>query len=119
MRVLLDENLPVGLALELPGHAVDTVSGRCWTGVKNGELLQRMSGDYDCLITMDRAIEFQQRLSGLSFGVIIVRAASNRLEHLRPLVPAILAAIPASAPGQLMLVPGWRRGPRSGREESS
>ena len=53
MRVLLDEHLPVDLALGLAGHDVDTVVGRGWAGIKNGDLLRRMSGDYDVLITMD------------------------------------------------------------------
>ena len=42
MRVLLDEQLPVDLAAELSGHTVDTVAGRGWAGIKNGELLRRM-----------------------------------------------------------------------------
>jgi hypothetical protein len=74
MRLLLDEHLPIGLAAELHGHAVDTVSGRGWTGIKNGELLRRMSGQYDVLVTMDRSIEFQQRISTLPFGIVLVRA---------------------------------------------
>ena len=58
MRVLLDEQLPLDLSLELPGHAVDTVVSRGWAGIKNGELLGRMRGEYDVLVTMDRGIEF-------------------------------------------------------------
>jgi len=46
MRLLPDEHLPISLAAEFPGHAVDTVSGRGWTGIKNGELLRRMNGQY-------------------------------------------------------------------------
>ena len=45
MRVLVDEHLPVDPALELAGHDVDTVVGRGWAGIKNGDLLRRMSGD--------------------------------------------------------------------------
>jgi hypothetical protein len=41
MRLLLDEHLPIGLSAELHGHALDTVSGRRWSGIKNGELLCR------------------------------------------------------------------------------
>jgi len=37
----------------------------------------------------------------LPFAVVLVRAASNRMLHLRPLVPTILDAIAASRPGQL------------------
>jgi hypothetical protein len=62
MRLLLDEQLPTGLPAELSGHTVDTVSGRDWSGIKNGELLRRMSGQYDVLVTMDRSTEFQQRI---------------------------------------------------------
>ncbi len=101
MRVLLDEQIPIDLSSELHGHAVETVVGRGWAGIKNGELLSRVKGHYDVLITMDRGIEFQQRFSTLPFGIVIVRAASNRMQHLRPLVPAILAAITAAKPGQV------------------
>ena len=101
MRVLLDEHLPIDLATALHGHDADTVVGRGWAGVRNGELLKRMRGEYDALLTMDRGLEFQQNISALPFAVILVRAASNRLIHLRPLVPSILEAIAATKPGQL------------------
>lgn len=104
MRVLLDEHLPVDLALELAGHDVDTVVGRGWAGIKNGDLLRRMSGEYHVLITMDRGIEFQQPIAEFPFEVVIAQAASNRLHHLRPLVPGILAAIASTTPGQVQRV---------------
>ena len=104
MRVLLDEHLPVDLALGLAGHDVDTVVGRGWIGIKNGELLRRMIGHYDVLITMDRGIEFQQPISTFPFGVVIAHAASNRLQHLRPLIPAMLAAIASTTPGRIQRV---------------
>jgi hypothetical protein len=53
VRVLLDEHLPLDLARELHGHDVQTVVGRGWAGVKNGDLLQLM-GEYDAFVTMDR-----------------------------------------------------------------
>ena len=104
MRVLLDEQLPIDLSPSLRGHAVDTVVDRGWAGVKNGDLLRRMSGHYDVLITMDRGMEFQQPIPVLPFGIVIVRAVSNRLQHLTPLVPAILAAVDAIKPGQIQRV---------------
>ena len=85
----------------LPDDSVDTVVGRGWAGITNGELLRRMGGDYDALVTMDRGIEFQQNLTALPFGVLLVRAPSNRMVHLEPLVPAILADLPTLGPGQL------------------
>jgi predicted nuclease of predicted toxin-antitoxin system len=101
VRVLLDEQLPVDLAEVLTGHTVDTVVGRGWAGVKNGDLLQRMRGEYDALVTMDQGIGFQQNVSGLPFGVLLLRASSNRLLHLRPLVPSILDALSRLSLGQL------------------
>jgi hypothetical protein len=98
MHVLLDEQLPLDLSLELRGHAVDTVVSRGWAGIKNGELLHRMS-QYDVLVTMDRGIEFQQQIGALPFGIVVVRARSNRMQDLRPLVPSIIAAIGAIKPG--------------------
>jgi hypothetical protein len=106
MRVLLDEQLPVDLATELRGHTVDTVAGRGWAGIKNGELLRRMRGYYDVLVTMDRNIEFQQRIAVLPFGIVLVRAPSNRIQDLRPLVPSILAAFVAIQGGVIFRVGG-------------
>lgn len=101
MRILLDENIPVDLAVELAGYHVDTVDGVGWSGIANGELLRRASGRYNAFVTMDRNIEYQQNLSTLPFGVLVLRAPSNRLIHLRPLLPAILDALTALVPGQL------------------
>ena len=101
MRVLLDEQLRLDLAAALQGHSVDTVAGRGWTGITNGELQQRMVGEYDALVTMDRGIEFQENLNTLAVGVLLSRAPSNRMMHLQPLVPTILVALPALKPGEL------------------
>ena len=94
MRILLDENIPVELAAEFAGHQTDTVVGLGWAGVGNGERLRRAAWKFDALVTMDTNIEYQQTVSALSFAVLVVRAPSNRVVHLRPLMPAILAALP-------------------------
>jgi hypothetical protein len=106
VRVLLDEQLPIDLAAALQGHSVDTAVGRGWTGITNGELLRRMGIEYEALVTMDRGIEFQQNLAAASVGVLLVRARSNRMIHLLPLVPAILEALPLIKPGQLHRIGG-------------
>jgi hypothetical protein len=106
VRVLLDEQLPFDLAAMLEGHSVTTVAGRGWAGVKNGDLLRRMRGDYDALLTMDRSIEFQQNIAALPFGILLVLALSNRMVHLLPLVPAILEALPTLKAGQLRRIGG-------------
>ena len=104
MRILLDENIPVDFAAELQGHEVSTVIGLGFSGLLNGELMRRARERCDVFVTLDRNIEFQQNISVLPFGIIIVRAVSNRMVHLRPLVSAILLAVSAAKPGQLQKV---------------
>lgn len=104
MRVPLDENLPADLAADLVGHQASTVATEGWVGITNGELLRRVSGRFDALLTMDKNLQYQQQLAGLAFGVLLIRAASNRLVHLRPVVPAILEALRQLRPGELRSV---------------
>ena len=65
-----------------------------------------MATEYDALVTMDRGIEFQQNLRGVAVGIVLVRAPSNRMVHLLPLVPAILDALSAVKPGELRDIGG-------------
>ena len=109
MRVLLDENLPRALASELKGHRVRTVRVMGWSGTKNGELLRRADGRFDALLTMDRGFQHQQNLGLLGVRVVIVRASSSRLVHLRPLVGEILRALETLPAGEWCEVGDWVR----------
>ena len=104
MRVLLDENLPVGLAPELAGHEVETISRLGWSGITNGELLRRAGDGFDVLVTMDQNVPLQQNLRSAAIGVVLVRAPSNRLTHIRPLLADILTALADIQPGELVRV---------------
>ena len=53
---------------------------------------------------MDRNLEFQQPLAEQPFGVVLVRAPSNRMIHLMPLIPNILDALDGLGPGELRRV---------------
>jgi len=99
MRILLDENLPADFAKFLPNHEVLTVHRLGWSGTRNGELLRRARDVCDVFVTLDRNLEFQQNIAALPFGVVVVRAVSNRLVHLVPLVGSILATASRVAPG--------------------
>ena len=89
MRVLLDENLPADLATLLPGDEVKTVGQMGWAGILNGELLGLAKGQFDAFLTMDKKLPEHQKITDLPFGVLVLRAPSNRLVHLRPLVSQI------------------------------
>jgi hypothetical protein len=97
--VLLDECVPRALGKELVGHDVTTIAEAGWAGVKNGELLQLAAGLFDVLLTVDRNLEYQQNFAGVRLAVIVVRAPSNDIAVLRPLMPGALAAITKAKPG--------------------
>jgi hypothetical protein len=101
VRILLDENLPVDLAAELADHEVATVTGIGWQGIGNSDLLRRAQGRFEVLVTMDRKLEFQQNLAEYRLAVLVLVAHSNRMVHLRPLVPDILKALKTAQPGKL------------------
>jgi NAD(P)H-flavin reductase len=104
-RVLLDEMLPRLLARELAGHHVTTVTREGWTGILNGELLRRIeAAEMDVFMTADRKMEYQQRLSGRSFGVVVLAAGGTKLEDLRPMADAIREAVVRVAPGEVLHV---------------
>jgi len=46
--------------------------------------------------------ESQQHIPGYAVRVIVPRARSNRMEHLRPLMPAIHQALALIGPGQII-----------------
>lgn len=104
MRILLDESIPIDFAQDLTGLDVQTVKRLGWAGLKNGALLRQAVGQFQVLVTMDKNLQFQQNLAAHSIGVVLIRAHSNRLDDLRPLVPQILAAVAASEPGKIRIV---------------
>ena len=106
MRVLLDECVPRALRKELLGHDIKTVAEAGWAGVKNGELLQLAASQFDVLLTIDRNLEYQQNFAELVLAVVVVHAPSNDVAVLRPLMPAVLAAIPETKPGTVTHIHG-------------
>jgi hypothetical protein len=62
MRVLLDECVPRALREELLEHGVTTVAEAGWAGVKNGVLLHLAAKQFDVFLTVDRKLEYQQKL---------------------------------------------------------
>jgi len=90
LRVLFDNCVPKRLAATIEGHVVASVIDLGWASLKDRELLDRMAGRYDVLVTVDRGIRHQQRLHDRPFGIVLLRARTNRFADLVPLVPALL-----------------------------
>jgi predicted nuclease of predicted toxin-antitoxin system len=106
MRILLDECLPARLRRNLPGHDVQTVPQAGWASIKNGKLLRLItdSGKFDVFLTVDKNLPQQQKIEGLPFAVVVLRAKSNRLPDVIPFAPELLLRLPEFQPGQVYVL---------------
>jgi predicted nuclease of predicted toxin-antitoxin system len=102
MKLLIDECLPRALKRLFGEHECRTVQEMGWSGKKNGELLSLAEIEFEVLVTIDQGMEYQQSLAHRKIAVLVLRAPSNQIEDLAPLVPAALAALRGAQPGQVV-----------------
>ena len=55
---------------------------------------------------LDQGIEYQQNLSGLTISVVVMVAASNDVDDLRPLLPGVEQALASIRAGENKRVGG-------------
>ena len=77
-----------------------------WADLDDGPLLDVMTGLFDVLVTVDKSLPQQQRLHTRPFGVIVLRAKTNRLTDLLPLVSMLRAAVKEIRPGEVRELAG-------------
>lgn len=104
MRVLLDACVPRTLRPKITGHEVRTAPEMGWGDLDNGDLLDAMGDGFGALVTVDRRLPQQQHVEGRSFGVIVLRARSNRLADLLPLLDELAAALATLQPGEVKVL---------------
>ncbi len=105
MRVLLDEDIPVGLRLYFRSEVeVETVEYRGWKGLKNGELLRFAQRHFDVLVTMDNNLPYQQPVRHFDLAVAVLRSSSEALGDLIEVVPELERMLSKIRPGQVVRV---------------
>jgi predicted nuclease of predicted toxin-antitoxin system len=105
MKVLLDENLPHRLRPLLIGHDVYTVAFMGRKGVENGSLLSLAGANgFDAVITKDSGISYEQNNATLPCAVVILKAPSNALSDIEPLVPALRLQLNTLVPRTIIRV---------------
>lgn len=107
MRVLIDECVDWRLLRDLPTHDVKTVRQMGWDETVNGALLKLAEQQFDVLVTTDENLAFQQNVTKFEIAVVVLRARSARLRHLRELVPALLTILPVVKRGEVHTL-SWR-----------
>ena len=81
-------------AFAFPGHDCQTAEFAGFAGLKNGPLISAAeSAGFEVLITVDQHIPYQQNLIGRKLAVLNLRAPTNRLRDLMPLLPETMAAL--------------------------
>jgi hypothetical protein len=107
VKVLLDECIPRKLKYSLPDHECETVPEAGLAGRKNGSLpdLAELAG-FKIFVTMDKGLEYEQNLAGRNISILILRARSNRLVDLLPLVSDLLGAMNLARKGEIHCISG-------------
>jgi hypothetical protein len=94
VKILLDECVDQRLAEDFVGHEVRTVKQMGWNSKQNGELLTLAASHFEAFVTTDRNLSFQQNLPRFNIAVVVLTAPTNRLSDLRPIIRALLKALP-------------------------
>ncbi|WP_295443418.1 hypothetical protein [uncultured Thiodictyon sp.] len=56
-------------------------------------MLALAAGQFDCFLTADKNLRYQQNPATLPLSVVVLDARSNELSHLLPLVPRLEQAL--------------------------
>jgi hypothetical protein len=115
-RILLDQNVPIGLRRALSPHDVVAARQMGWSRLTNGDLIRAAEqGGFDILITCDRNIPHQQNLSDRR--IALIEMTTGVWHVVRQHLDRIVAAIDAAGPGSYTVVtipsPPLRRRPYS------
>jgi hypothetical protein len=75
--------------------------------LENGKLLAAAATQgFEAFLTKDANLQYEQNLMNLPLAVVVLEAASNDIEDIRPLIPALLVTLAKLPPRSLARVPG-------------
>jgi hypothetical protein len=103
LKILLDEGVPKIIQKRLSQLSISSVEEMGWRGIKNGALLDLMSGKFQVLITTDKNLPSQQNLEKRQISVVIL--STNDIPTVIGLLPEIERAIGAISPGEFKQLP--------------
>lgn len=105
MRILLDECVPRRIKRHFRDRGlVLTVTDAGLSGYKNGQLLRRISGDFNVFITIDKSIQHQQNLATFDISFVLLRVLSNDVADIEPVLPRLFARWHELKSGSLLVV---------------
>ena len=97
MKILMDECVPWPMHRLLPGHSCSSVQAQGWSGIRNGDLLQRAEAEFDLFITSDQNIRYQQNLAGRRIAILELSTNDlRRIQEASALIEEAVAKIQAN-----------------------
>jgi predicted nuclease of predicted toxin-antitoxin system len=81
MKILFDECVPWPMRHLLTGHFCASVPSQGWSGIRNGDLLQRAEAEFDLFMTSDQNIRYQQNLASRSISIL--ELSTNDLRRIQ------------------------------------
>jgi hypothetical protein len=102
MKVVFDENVPEPLRQFLTHHEVTTVQQQGWSGIGNGQLLQKVDRTFDVLLLADKNLRYQQNLANRQ--IELVELPTNRWPLLKVIAQRVVAAVDQARPGCYQLL---------------
>lgn len=83
MRVGIDACIDPRLVEAFPDHHAQTLFDLGWQQLKDHVLVKQP--ECDVFVTADRGFEHEHDIESLSFGIVIVHVARNKIAFYRPL----------------------------------
>ena len=103
MRILLDECVPLQVRHALEGHEVTTAQRMGWSGISNGDLLDKAEHEgFQVFILADKNLRYQQNLSGRK--IAILELWTNHRPTLEKHFAEIRAAVEKLSPGDYFIL---------------
>lgn len=104
MKAVVDEAVPKRFASALRSLGCDVANfPNSWKGLKNGKLLGRLeAAGFDCLVTSDRNMSFQQNMTGRSVAIVVLPA--QLFPALAPIAAHVAELVGRAQPGQVLHV---------------
>jgi hypothetical protein len=103
IRILLDQNVPIGLRRFLADYEIVPARRMGWGEITNGDLIRAAEASgFAVLITCDRNFRYQQNLQGRQ--IALIELSGGGWPTIRNHLDLVLASIEAARPGGYAVV---------------
>jgi predicted nuclease of predicted toxin-antitoxin system len=99
LKIVIDEDVPRELTAQFAkdGHEAVHIEELGWKGITNGDLLRRISGKYDVLVTGDSNMPNQQNLALFDVAIVQLRPRLKVIDQFASYDPQGARGDPSSS----------------------